>query len=208
MRAGLRTPLRRLPGFRVRPVDFNGFGCASPINGSMRNRLGSRCAFKPGAHGLVWAIPRRSPWTALALEDAGFEIRDCIHHYFLNSFPKSLNLGKALDAFVLRGKSNSRTIKVTNDCDRTDEGRLIPRTKNNGILGDNRGSRICRDEPATTTGALWDGWGTYLKPAIEHWWLVRKPLSEKTVVENVLKWGTGALNIDASRIPVHRKKES
>jgi hypothetical protein len=46
----------------------------------------------------------------------------------------------------------------------------------------------------------WDGWGTALKPAAEEWWLFRKPLSESTVAANVLKWGTGALNIDGCRV--------
>lgn len=47
----------------------------------------------------------------------------------------------------------------------------------------------------------WEGWGTALKPAVEDWWIFRKPLSEKTVAKNVMKWGTGALNIDACRVP-------
>lgn len=92
---------------------------------------------KPGAHGLVWALPRTSHWTATALEDAGFEIRDIHLHLFGTGFPKSLNIG---------------------------EGR-----------------------------------GTALKPAAEHWILVRKPLTS-TVAANVLEHGTGALNIDACRI--------
>lgn len=100
---------------------------------------------KPGAHGLVWALPRTSHWTATALENAGFEIRDVVTHLFGTGFPKSLNIEK--------------------------------------IIG----------EPGK-------GMGTALKPASEHWILVRKPISEKTVAKNVLKWGTGALNIDASRV--------
>lgn len=52
---------------------------------------------KPGGHGLVWAIPRTSHWTATALEDAGFEIRDCITHLFGSGFPKSLDISKAID---------------------------------------------------------------------------------------------------------------
>lgn len=56
--------------------------------------------------------------------------------------------------------------------------------------------------PATDEAKQWDGWGTALKPATEHWILVRKPLSESSIAKNVLKWGTGALNIDACR--VHR----
>jgi len=115
---------------------------------------------KPGAHGLVWAIPRTSHWTATALEDAGFEVRDVITHLFGSGFPKSLNIEKA------------------------------------------------------GAGEQWQGWGTALKPASEHWILVRKPLEEKTVAANVLKHGTGGINIDASRIevdakdPNHRKIEN
>ena len=55
---------------------------------------------KPGAHALVWAIARRSHWTAWALEDAGFEIRDCIHHYFLSGFPKNLSVDKGFDKLL------------------------------------------------------------------------------------------------------------
>lgn len=101
---------------------------------------------KPGAHGLVWAIPRTSHWTATALEDAGFEIRDVVTHLFGSGFPKSHNIEKA--------------------------------------TGDER----------------FKGFGTALKPASEHWILIRKPCSEKTVAANVLKHGVGGLNIDASRI--------
>ena len=54
--------------------------------------------------------------------------------------------------------------------------------------------------PATDEAAQWEGWGTALKPAFEPICLARKPLSEKTIAANVLRWGTGALNIDASRV--------
>lgn len=52
---------------------------------------------KPGAHGLVWAIPRTAHWTGGALEDAGFEVRDVITHLFGSGFPKSLDISKAID---------------------------------------------------------------------------------------------------------------
>lgn len=52
---------------------------------------------KPGAHGLVWALPRTSGWTSMALEDAGFEIIDSVHHLFGSGFPKALNVSKAID---------------------------------------------------------------------------------------------------------------
>lgn len=49
----------------------------------------------------------------------------------------------------------------------------------------------------------WEGWGTSLKPAVELWTLARKPISEKNITENVLKWGTGAINIDGCRVPLN-----
>lgn len=61
--------------------------------------------------------------------------------------------------------------------------------------------------PATDAARQWQGWGTALKPAMEDWWLLRKPLSEKTVAENVLKWGTGAINVDGCRVGVDRENE-
>jgi DNA modification methylase len=57
---------------------------------------------KPGAHGLVWALPRTSHWTATALEDAGFEIRDRVSHLFGTGFPKSLDVSKAIDKATTR----------------------------------------------------------------------------------------------------------
>ncbi len=111
---------------------------------------------KPGAHGLVWALPRTSHWTATALEDAGFEVRDVITHLFGTGFPKSLDVDKAI----------KRAAGVEH-----------------GVIGSG-----------------WKGWGTALKPASEHWILVRKPMSEKTVAANVLKWGVGGINVDGCRI--------
>jgi len=59
--------------------------------------------------------------------------------------------------------------------------------------------------PATPEAKQWEGWGTALKPAYEPIILARKPLSEATVAENVLRWGTGGLNIDGCRIPTSDK---
>lgn len=151
---------------------------------------------KPGAHALVWAIPRTSHWTSTALENAGFEVRDICHYLFGSGFPKSLNIGKAVDR--LQGNERERTHQKH-------QGAI----DNSGI---NEGwQRPWRDDPekleaskwATKGTSEWEGWGTALKPACEHWILVRKPLGEKTVAENVLKWGCGGLNIDGCRIEVN-----
>jgi DNA methylase len=53
-----------------------------------------RRLLRPGAHALVWAIPRTSHWTATAIEDAGFEVRDVVHHLFAQGFPKSRDVGE------------------------------------------------------------------------------------------------------------------
>lgn len=142
---------------------------------------------KPGAHGLVWAIPRTSHWTMTALEDAGFEVRDVCTHLFGQGFPKSLDISKAIDKAAgaereklgVAGKSGS---------------------KRGSMAGDFKGGEYFATAPATAPATAWQGWGTALKPAAEFWILVRKPCSEKTVAANVLKWGTGGLNIDGSRI--------
>lgn len=141
---------------------------------------------KPGAHGLVWALPRTSHWTATALEDAGFEIRDCVYHIFGSGFPKSLDVSKAIDKIL---GNNRPKIMVPSR----------PGPESKGNLFGHGGIRDV-SPAASAASAAWQGWGTALKPAVENWILVRKPISEKTVAANVLKWGTGALDIGGSRI--------
>ena len=53
----------------------------------------------------------------------------------------------------------------------------------------------------------WEGWGTALKPAHEPICMARKPLSEKTVAKNCLKWGTGGIDIDGSRVEINIENE-
>lgn len=139
---------------------------------------------KPGAHGLVWAIPRTSHWTATALEDAGFEIRDVVTHIFGSGFPKSLAVDKAID------KMNG------------DERPVVSTHRVQDMRGNkyNAGLPSMDYNVTSAASAAWAGWGTALKPASEHWVLVRKPCEEDTVAANVLKYGTGGINIDASRI--------
>lgn len=147
---------------------------------------------KPGGHALVWALPRTSHWTGMALEDAGFEVRDIVHHIFGSGFPKSLNIGKAVDSL----QGNERKIIDTKD---------VGRDITNGGYKDAKSERKIMD--ITKGTSAWEGWGTALKPAVECWWLVRKPLSEKTVAENVLKWGVGGLNIDGCRVNYQNDKD-
>ena len=139
---------------------------------------------KPGGHALVWALPRTSHWTAWALEDAGFEIRDSIHHVFGTGFPKAASVDKAID--------KAAGVERLSD--------YVPNNLNN-THGKNFGGPTSTkvDPPVTEQAKQWEGWATALKPSHETWWLCRKPLAG-TVAQNVLEYGTGALNIAACRV--------
>lgn len=151
---------------------------------------------KPGAHILVWGIPRTSHWTATAIEEAGFELRDIIHHCFGSGFPKSLDLSKAIDkeAGAVREVVGSK-VGIPGYSLSIDKGRNVP------CVAYGNSEKECQiTTPSTPLAKKWDGWGTGLKPAIEHWILARKPISEKTIAKNVLRWGVGSLNIAKCRV--------
>lgn len=148
---------------------------------------------KPGAHGFVWALPRTSHWTATALEDAGFEIRDVVVHLFGSGFPKSHDVSKGIDKRAGAEREIVPLRKLGQISDATDV------TKGWKNSSDN--SKTTDPNPITPAAKKWAGWGSALKPAQENWILIRRPLEAKLgIAENVLKWGTGGINIDASRI--------
>lgn len=154
---------------------------------------------KPGAHALVWAIPQTAHHTAMGLERAGFEIRTGIFHTYGEGYPKSLNISKEIDRLkgAQRGKIRYPARPETSGTmwGSSDTRPWIEESREKGY------HEVDDDNPITPEAQQWHGWGTGLKPAVEVWHLCRKPLSEKTIAENVLRWGTGALNIDACRIP-------
>ena len=120
---------------------------------------------KPGAWGLVWALPRTSHWTATALEYAGFEIRDVIVHIAGQGFPKSLNVGKAVD----ERQGNEREVIGQKTHARKGVAVAEERTAvGAGAFGQSKTT----DETVGTSTA--EGYGTALKPSSEHWILVRK----------------------------------
>jgi DNA modification methylase len=143
---------------------------------------------RPGAHALVWALPRTSHWTATAVEDAGFEVRDVITHHFGTGFPKSLDVSKAID----KAAGAEREVVGPDP-----NWRRSAHTETVYSGGVNRPAHLTA--PSTNAAKQWSGWGTALKPASEHWILARKPLIG-TVAANVQAHGTGAINIDESRI--------
>ncbi|MBZ9984956.1 site-specific DNA-methyltransferase [Mesorhizobium sp. BR-1-1-8] len=139
---------------------------------------------KPGGHVVAFSGTRTYHRMAVAIEDAGFEIRDQLAWMYGSGFPKSHDVSKAIDkaAGIWRGRAGAvkdetvgQVAKGT-EYERTDKG-----------------------EPATPQAAEWQGWGTALKPAWEPICLARKPLIG-TVAENVIEHGTGAINVDGCRV--------
>lgn len=157
-----------------------------------------RRVVKPGAHAIVWALPKTSHWTATAMENAGWRIIDVSVHLFGQGFPKSLNISKAIDK-----KAGAEREVVGPDPDGKRRNKNAPRFNGtdyaNGHV-EQGAPEVPVTAPATDDAKKWAGWGTALKPASEHWILARAPLSEKTIIGNVLAHGTGAINIDACRI--------
>jgi DNA modification methylase len=143
---------------------------------------------KPGGYALIACGTRTQHRMAVNIEDAGFEIRDMILYVYGSGFPKSLNVSKQLDKMA--GAEREVVGKSVHSANR----------KHGGIfVGEDEGSRTIT-APATPEAKQWEGFGTALKPAVECFSLARKPLSEKNVALNVLKWGTGVLNIDGCRV--------
>lgn len=225
---------------------------------------------KPGAHALVWALPRTAHYTACALEDAGWEIVDVIVHIFGDSsVPKSRDASKAIDAEhrrielfdVVRGHlrtwrdaegltgaeidralglngmaghwfgdsqpeipSKEQWLRLKAllrwpNCDLDDLYAEIKDGASRPVIGRSRagvgnttnsihkaeGWAKSREKvfditgAATSMAAAWNGWGTALRPASEHWYLCRKP-RPGTVAESLMEHGVGAINIDGCRI--------
>lgn len=162
----------------------------------MRTAMG---LLKPGGHALVWALPRTSHWTATAIEDAGFEIRDVVVHLFGTGFPKSLDVSKAIDdaAGATREVVGSRIGRPGVSKDGSNMGTGFSRDLEGRT--DRPNPAIDITAPATPDAARFAGYGTALKPASEHWILARKPLAG-TVAANAIAYGTGGLRIDDCRI--------
>lgn len=139
---------------------------------------------KPGAHLLAFGGTRTFHRLACAIEDAGWEIRDCVMWVYGSGFPKSHDVSKAIDkrAGHWRGKS-------------------LGIVSENAAMSGGNYARQPRGDAITAAAAAWQGWGTALKPAWEPVIVARKPLVG-TVAENVLRHGTGAINVDGCRVGV------
>jgi DNA modification methylase len=144
---------------------------------------------KPGGHLVAFGGARTYHRMTVALEDAGFEIRDSLHWLYGSGMPKGLDVSKAID----KAAGAQRTV-LGRGAQRAIGGRdgASANHGNGGI----QYSEVLHTAPATEDALRWDGWNVALKPAHEPVVLARKPLAG-TVTQNVLWHGTGALNVGA-----------
>ena len=157
---------------------------------------------KPGGHLLAFSASRNYHRMAVAIEDAGFEIRDQIMWIYGSGFPKSLNIGKGVDKKLGNKREFVKTIERGDVQTAIDKGvgyTADPANKNNkAVFG-------YGTETVTKGNSEWEGWGTALKPAHEPIVMARKSI-ESTIVDNVLKHGTGGINIDGCRVELDGEK--
>ena len=151
---------------------------------------------KPGGHLLAFGGSRTWHRLAVAIEDAGFEVRDSIAWLYGSGFPKSLDISKAID----KAAGVEREIVGTHNGSGLTRSNVEQGAQKRNVTEWAKYS----DEPATPEAQKWQGWGTALKPAFEPVVVARKALIG-TVAENVLEWGVGGLNIDASRIGTEQR---
>lgn len=138
---------------------------------------------KPGGYVVAFSGTRTVHRMVCAIEDAGFEIRDSLQWLYGSGFPKSHDVSKGIDKAAGYWRGRAGVVKIESQ---VAKGTEYERTE--------------KGDPVTAAAAAAAGWGTALKPAVEPICLARKPLSEKTVAANVLKWGTGAINVGGCRV--------
>jgi len=148
---------------------------------------------KPGALAFVMSSPRQDLMWRMAqlLENSGFNLwQSFISWIYNNGFPKAFDIAKAIDS--------KKGI----------EPKVVGKDSNFGAIGERTYGTWEGEwditEPVSDEAKQWKGWKsvTGLKPALEVIFMVQKPMTEKTIADNVLKWGTGGINIDACRIPL------
>ena len=145
---------------------------------------------KPGGFLLSFSSTRTYHRMTINIEDAGFIIKDCIAYVYGSGFPKSHNVSCAIDKSF--GHPNrGRAIPTASTYQASDVDKENKLTSN----------AVAPYEPITDEAKAWQGWGTALKPAYEPITVAQKPI-KNTVANNVLTWGTGGINIDATRVPM------
>lgn len=144
---------------------------------------------KPGGHLLAFSASRTYHRIAVAIEDAGFQIRDSMLWIYGSGMPKGLDVSVAIDKTLGVERTEVREIRHGTRMKVTQEQEIDNKTPITWEI----------KAPATPEAAAYDGWSTALKPAHEPIVVARKPLTG-TVAANVLAHGTGALNVPGCRV--------
>lgn len=161
---------------------------------------------KPGGHLLSFGATRTFHRMVVMVEDAGFEIRDTISWVYGSGFPKSHNISLAIDKQsgfqpTVIGEKIGKTSENLNGLSRKgDDSENSKGLGAYGIGAKQKNTEIDVVAPTSNLAKEWEGWGTGLKPAMELITVARKPIKEKTIAENVVVHGTGAINIDECRV--------
>jgi len=146
---------------------------------------------KPGGHMVAFGAPKNVHRLTCAIEDAGFEIRDCLMWVFGTGFPKSHDVSKGID----KAMGAEREV-IGRRTDGPSSWMLMQKIDHRAAGGtgmgfaDGSGKEYDITAPATEDAARWQGWGTALKPACENIILARKPSLSNP------EWVTIATNID------------
>jgi DNA modification methylase len=153
----------------------------------------------PGAHLLAFGGTRTFHRIAVAIEDAGFELRDTIGWMYGSGFPKSHDVSKAIDREAGAEREVIGTKIGRDGAKRNPSLHVAPMAQN--AYGEYATSSWAQPitAPATDDARAWQGYGTALKPAWEPVIVARNPLVG-TVAQNVQSYGAGALNVDGGRV--------
>ena len=161
---------------------------------------------KPGGYLLAFGGSRTFHRIACAIEDAGFEIRDTIMWLYGSGFPKSFNIAKSIEGKLTTGSGNTKDFAKLNG-EKLERGhwgiaKLQKeqgyRDKDYDVESQNK-KRLGKLNPTTDLAKQWQGWGTALKPSFEPIIVARKPF-KSSLVDNVIEWGVGGINIDECRV--------
>jgi len=149
---------------------------------------------KPGGHLIAFSGSRTYHRMAYAIDESGFEIRDQIMWVYGSGFPKSHNVALSIDKKL--GLQNHRSVRLD----------VAGNIKSGENVRSPKSNEMEKYEGKSDEAKEWEGWGTALKPAHEPIVLARKPF-KGSVADNVLEYGTGAINIDGCKIPYINKDD-
>lgn len=164
---------------------------------------------KPGGHLLAFGGTRTWHRLAVAVEDAGFEIRDSIAWVYGEGMPKGIDASKAVDAWLLAGSGDPRFANRMRPEDNS--WSMTNAANDSGQLGAMASKKystsVKREKAATEEAERWVGWYTGLRPAMEPIVVARRPMGD-ALGRSILRHGVGALNVEQSRIPLAGESDS